>query len=283
VSAAAIVPMCPPCDDATLARWRAAGADHATIAFCAAFRQLDAIIDANRRRHPHLVIASFPKAASTYLHRALVAVTGFRPYLLCTAGHDNERNIEPQAIPMFLAQPTVSQEHMRATRPNIHWLQRMVIRPVVLVRNLFDTVVSSADHAMQESIIGPNAHVPGTFRDWPREAQLDFIVRMGAPWYLTFFASWCDAAHELDVLWITYDDVVHDTPATLERVLAHSRAPLDRVVLEARWSPPDLGETRFNCGRAGRGASELSRSQQDALRSLAAVYRGSYDFSRIGL
>jgi hypothetical protein len=272
--------------------WRRRGADDATIAFCAAIGNLDQIIDANVGRKHHILVSSFPKSASTYLNKLLLRVTGFRQYWLNSAGHDNERNLELTAVPMFLAQHTVTQDHMRATLANVVLLQRMQIRPIVLVRNIFDVIVSSRDHSRTPGnpgnsgggeIRGPNAHTPADFTTWSDEDQAWFIIRMGLPWYFTFLASWQDAQRALPVLWINYEDVVQRTAATVERILQHAGVNLPDVDIERLVTGVPLDNVRFNRGVSGRGVLELSAPQQQAVRDLASAYRGACDFSMIGL
>lgn len=272
-------------DDRTAyARWQSQQVDSAIADLCLAGRVIDALIVQHRHRHPHIVVACFPKSASTFLNAALVHVTGYRSYLLNTAGYDNERNIDRLAVPMFLAQPTVSQEHMRATQPNLALLEALDLRPVVLVRNLFDCIISSRDHALNESIIGPNAHAPRTFAAWPSEEQNWFLIRMAAPWYLTFYTSWLDAAKNLPTLFITYEQVVHHAADTVAAILDHTGINnFPRANIERSLAAFSAAGTRLNQGVSGRGCAELSPAQQQALRDLASVYRNTYDLSRIGL
>lgn len=268
---------------ARIQHWRARGVDADTQLYCLATSRLERIIDANVARHHHIVVSSFPKSGSTYLQKVLAHVTGFRPYWLNTAGNDNERNLELTAIPMFLAQDTVTQEHMRATRANVLWLKRMGIRPVVLTRNIFDVIVSSRDHSSGGDICGPNAHTPAAYNSWSSEDQAWFIIRMGLPWYLTFLASWQDAQREMPVLWITYEDAVQRTAATVTRVLQHAGVEHSQHDVERLVTEVDLADVRFNRGTSGRGEQELTAAQRQAVRDLASVYRGAYDLSVIGL
>lgn len=263
--------------------WQSWGASEEVVLACAVNRRIARLAEALAGEHHHIVIASFPKSASTYLNNILVEATGFRSYLLNTAGHDNERNIDPASIPMFLALDTVSQEHMRATRPNVAWLQRLQVRPVVLVRNLFDALLSSRDFAMQGHLIGPNAHVPQDFVGWSIDQQLWFMARMAAPWYLNFFASWQDAHRDLPTLWISYDDVVLHTARTVARIAEHTGIPIDADRTARAVAIANLRQARFNCGLSGRGVEAFSAAQRQCVRDHAASFNSACDFSSIGL
>lgn len=263
--------------------WRSWGASDDVIFTCAVNRRIERLAEVMAPEHRHILVASFPKAASTYLNNLLVEATGFRSYLLNTAGYDNERNIDPASIPMFMSLDTVSQEHMRATRPNRAWLQRMQIRPVVLVRNIFDALVSALDFVMQGHVVGPNAHLPPGFQQWSSSDQLWFMARMAAPWYLNFFASWQDAQHDLPTIWITYEDVTQHGVQTIARIARHTGVPIDSARAEHAIATADLQLSRFNCGRSGRGTQTFSQAQRQCVCDQAAAFCGVYDFSMIGL
>ncbi len=265
-------------------RWQDHGADPTTVAFYLVRKRLDEIIERGRGRHQHLLVASFPKSASTFTRKLLATVTGFRPYFLSHAGNDSSRDLDPTSIPLLLGQDTVSVEYLRATRQAVDLLRRLEIRPIVLVRDLHDTLVSSRDHLRRmPGARGAVAHGTEDLHAWEPDDQHWFLVRMVAPWYLNFFTSWQDAARELDTLWITYDDITRRPEQTVRRALAHAGINGDDDRIAAAVASLDLSDVRFNRGVSGRGRAELSAAQQQALADLAASYRGSYDFSLLGL
>lgn len=272
-----------PAERDAIERHRAAGVDDTTIGVCLAHDRIDELIDRHRDLCRHIVVACMPKSASTYFCRALVNVTGFAPYLLNTAAGDTERNIDRASIPMFLRRDTVSQEHMRATASNVTLLRRMGIRPVVLVRDIFDVIVSACDHGEREHGSGPAAHMPPDFARWSRDERLWFIVRMGTPWFLSLVTSWIDAAKELDCLWVTYDEATGRTAAAVAAVLRHVGVAADQRRLAAGIAATAGDRTRFNRGQPGRGRTELTPAHRAAVREIAASHRGRYDLSKIGL
>jgi hypothetical protein len=260
----------------------AAPGDRLTAVHESAMRRIRSIAVRGRGGRRHVVIACMPKSGSTFLTEALVAATGFHRYLLNTRGYDNERTIDRAAIPMFTARDTVSQEHMRATRANIAWLRELEVRPVVLVRNVFDAIVSARDHAVAESVSGPAAHVPPDFATWPAEAQHWFIVRMGVPWMLSLVASWRDAEHELPTMWLTWDEMTSDPVGAVRRVLAHAGIEVAGDLAERVARVRRDERVRFNRGVAGRGMTELTPAQIGAVREIAESFDG-YDLGPIGL
>lgn len=262
---------------------RARGADDATVQLCLGMSRLDEIIENNRDRKKHVVVFSFPKSGSTYLHRLLLASTGYVDYLLDHCSEDHQQTLVQQWAPMFLAQNTVSQIHAFATAPNMRLIKTLGIRPVVMVRNLFDALVSLRDHIMNEDYVIPVAQIPIEFREWSQTDQFWFLARMAAPWYLNSFVSWQRAAKTNSVLWTRYDELVADPFSTIKRVLAHATITCDEHRIRKAIAECDPRTVRFNVGVSGRGASLLSPAQQRAIRETAAVYRDTCDFSMVGL
>jgi hypothetical protein len=265
-------------------RLQARGLDADGLRYCLAVRGLDDLVRRHRGRRHHILIACAPKSASSFLSEALLEVTGFRRYFLAPLGEDRERQIERRSIPLFLATDTVSQEHLKATGPDVRLLREMHVRPVVLVRDLFDALVSLRDQIAHEPPAPwPMAHVPRGFAGWDEARQLWFVVRMFTPWYLSFFASWCDAMRTLDVLWITYDDVVACTRDTIRSVLHHVGLDFDDDAIDAGVARVNRARIRFNRGVRGRGRRMLSADQQRAVLEIAEPFRHEYDLAPLGV
>ena len=262
---------------------RARGADDDTVRLCMGMSRLESIIDANRDCKKHVVVFSFPKSGTTYLHRLLLKCTGFVDYLLDHCSEDQQQCIVQQWAPLFLSQNSVSQIHAFATAPNLRMIERLGIRPVVMVRNLFDVLVSLRDHILKEDHVIPVAQVPTAFRTWNEQDQFWFLVKMATPWYLNSFVSWQRASQQLNVLWVTYEQLISDPQQTVTRVLDHSNVQLEPNRLRQVIEKIDPSSTRFNVGISGRGALMLSAEQQTEIRAIAAVYQDTCDFSLIGL
>src|SRR5947208_10982458 len=110
----------------------------------------------------HLFIACVPKSASTFLKNLLLNLSGYRDLFTVYAAGQTEHEIYLPTLRESAHLDTVTQQHCRASDANVHLMQAFGIRPVVLVRNIFDSVMSLLDFYDQ------GAFQTSYFRaDWP--------------------------------------------------------------------------------------------------------------------
>jgi tetratricopeptide (TPR) repeat protein len=233
----------------------------------------------------HVFIACVPKSASTFLKDVLVNLTGYKDVFMVYAAGQNEHEIYLPVLRDNAHLDTVTQQHCRASEANIHLMQAFGIRPVVLVRNIFDSVMSLLDFYNNQGAY-MSSYFKADFPSLDDEAKIDLLIDNVIPWYFQFVASWSLAEKQgrLQVHWLTYEDLIADKPAAIQRVLnfyglgAPQKAVREKVAaLEA-----EARKIRFNKGVAGRGAAGLSDAQKDRIRRLAR-YHPSTDFGCIGL
>jgi tetratricopeptide (TPR) repeat protein len=232
----------------------------------------------------HLLIACMPKSGSTFLKEVLCALTGWGEVPLTYAYLQNEQEIYLPNLIRVAAENTITQQHCRATGPNIQILQGFGIRPVVLVRRLEDIVLSLSD------FYDAGATMNTFFGEvWPgldRTGKIELIIDQVMPWYAAFYASWQRVAKlgRLDCLFVSYEEMIADKPGTVSRVAAFldlGKSAAECAAAVARVDG-DAVKTRFNKGVAGRGAAALSDDQKARLRRLVADY-GEVDLARLGL
>jgi hypothetical protein len=244
----------------------------------------------DRADKPLIVVAAAPKSGSTFLANTLRAVTGLRNFRLCAAYSTNEHDLYLPALCLMSRYGCVSQLHMKGTFHNAVLMRTFGIRPVILVRRIEDIVVS-LEHDLRAKAERPTV---GTgqegysfvwqdecTRELSRPRRLDMIIDLAVPWFVNFYVSWYRLCEQsaVDALWVTYEEMVADTEATVRKVLASvgldATAPIAAEILARRYHT-------FRDGRVGRGASELSEQQQGRLRERFAYYPG-IDFGRYGL
>ena len=236
-----------------------------------------------RRRAPCLFVSAFPKSGSTFLVTALVHASGYSRYFL-GQNFNSEHDLNFPRLVDSWAMPVVSHQHTRATPPNLEYLEQFKIRPVILIRNLADCLVSLRDHLCTESLITPTFCAQPGFADWPVEQQFDALVDLAAGWYLDFYSGWRQAQTAgVEMLWLDYTTLITQPGQCLQDVMDFYHLPVsESQIQEAVNQTTSHGNTtRKNVGISGRGKSALTCAQFARLELLTGHYPDT-DFTSIG-
>ncbi|MCZ6862180.1 MAG: sulfotransferase domain-containing protein [Alphaproteobacteria bacterium] len=231
----------------------------------------------------HIVIACMPKSGSTFLNQTLQALTGWEDTYLSFAFQQNEEELHLPYLREAATRNTITQQHFRATEPNLQLLQAFDITPLIQVRRLYDIVVSYTDFL--DGGATANTFFVGRWETFDRSGQIDLVIDNLLPWYFAFYASWMDAIDQarLDCLIVSYEDLIADKTGTLKQIADFYA--LDKTLEECAKAVTlvdgQKDKTRFNTGISGRG-DELSEKQKDRVRMLADYYP-DVDHSRLGL
>src|SRR2546423_324669 len=232
----------------------------------------------------HLFIACVPKSASTFLKTLLLNLSGYRDLFTVYAAGQTEHEIYLPTLRESAHLDTVTQQHCRASDANVHLMQAFGIRPVILVRNVFDSVMSLLDFYNKGAFQTSYSRA-----DWPaldKETKIDLLIESVIPWYFQFVASWdlAEKQKRLEVHWLSYEDLIADKPSSVLKVLEFYGLGASRRGVEQRIREIESEERkiRFNKGVTGRGKSGLNDRQKEQVRRLTRFYP-STDFSRIGL
>ena len=249
-------------------------------------RSLRANLRAKRlftKRRNCLFVTCFPKSGSTFLVSALADSTGYMRQFL---GYDhlNEQDLYlPNLIDTYNIN-IVCHQHTRATAPNLELISEFGIRPVVLVRNVFDCLVSLRDHLEQESRQTPVFNATDGFLAKPHDDQFDELIDIALPWYVSFVTSWKMAGTTGSApLWLTYEEMMADKREAVRRVLDFYGLSQFDDGIDAAISRVDKGsDTRFNKGITGRGQEQLSTQQRQRIIDRFRHYP-DLDFSSVGI
>ncbi len=224
---------------------------------------------------PRILLACQPKSGSTFLRNVLQEITGFRDVYFCHHTELASQDLFYPALLEFAQTPTVTHQHIRATEPNLQLMQAFGLRPVVLVRNLDDVVLSLRDYFTSGAVRG-TLFDTDTWMQSPPERQADQIIDLVVPWHLEFLASWqrTERQRRVPVLWMRYEEMVADKPAAVAKVLAwHGlEASPDRIAAALAAVEERPGKNRFNKGVTGRGREGLTAAQKDRIRHLMTYF-----------
>ncbi len=223
-------------------------------------------------RRSVLFLAFAPKVAGTFFRQVAMRVIKADLFRISHAqgGRDGMPYL-PNLLAYYLdpnLPEMVVHIHMQAFTANRHLLSAFGIRPVIMLRNLPDTLASFWDMLETDPVARAqclNCIVPGDFVELSHAQKADFILDIVAPWYASYFASWksfVDEAPE-EVCVLRYRNFCQDPATSIHTALAHAGFSVSRgdctAALDRIW--PDRNNFRYNKGTAGRGASYFSASQ----------------------
>lgn len=232
----------------------------------------------------HIFIACVPKSASTFLKNLLVSLTGYRDVFMVYAAGQNEHELYLPTLREAAHLDTVTQQHCRASDANVQMMQAFEIKPVVLVRNIFDSVMSQLDFYNKGAFY--NSYFRADYQSLDEETKIELLIDNVIPWYFQFVASWSlvEKQKRLEIFWLSYEDLVADKTTAIQNILEFYGLGAARrgIELKIKEIESEQQKIRFNKGIKGRGDSSLSDRQKERIRSLARYYPTT-DFSRIGL
>jgi len=235
---------------------------------------------------PKFILAAMPKSGSTFVFHTMTKLHGMMGYSFMFRGDQSEQELQLPNMVSAVPHSAAIQQHFRATESNVQLLQAFQIKPVVLIRNIFDCLVSMTD--MLETSYLPVTFFQNEMRTWDRQARLEAVVCKWAHWYVEFYASWMNAAarKRLPILTVRYEDLMADKVGHFRQMGTHCglSQKSDTEITAMIESVEAEGEAmRINKGTSGRGSEQLSDNQKAFVMRIADVYRGQCDLSPIGL
>lgn len=233
----------------------------------------------------HIFIACSPKSGSTFLKNVLAGVTGFKDLFSVYAALQNEHELDLPQFIKFGKQNTVTQQHSRASEANIQMMQAFAIKPVILVRNIYDSVISLLDF-YTKGFTFSTFFDKEEFLKFDEEKKIDLLIEYAIPWYFQFVASWQRAEREnrLEIMWLTYEQMIADKTKTVQNIFDfYGIHASEEIIRQKIFEIESDGEkNRFNKGIAGRGKAQLTVAQKEKIRHLATFFPTA-DFSVISL
>jgi hypothetical protein len=178
----------------------------------------------------------------------------------------------------FLTTNTITQQHVKYNENTQLSIQLFGLKPVVLVRNIFDVVISVRDHIRNESYISPTAWLDREHLDMDDEKLESFITDMVVPWYISFYVSWkhCDSAR-----FIRYEELFLDPREIFINLFKNIGINVKSHDIDNALALVAMKNTRRNIGISGRGEG-LSDKNKAKIVCLSKHYP-HIDFTEIGL
>ncbi len=220
----------------------------------------------------NIYIACFPKSGSTYLSSLLSEVSGFKVSNPIQFVFHNEQDILEDKLKKMSKLNTVTQLHTKGTYDNIKLLKKYRIKPIILVRNIYDTLISCYDHIHNHDKKMPNGYIHKHFFKMNQSEKFDFLISVHLPWYFNFYISWLEASKTMDTLWVTYDDIFNNQIKTTKNILNFYNINKEDDEIKNAIEKIKNRNTRFNKGISGRG-NILSTTQKNKIKDLANVWK----------
>src|SRR3990167_5593358 len=231
-----------------------------------------------------VLVACMPKSGSTYLSGAIEALPGvIRAHLVPGYGRREqelciEKLTDCEAMISNHGFGYVAQHHVRYSEVSKLYFEQFGVRPVVLVRNIFDVVASLIDHHSLESSIYPAAYAPADIACRSFDAQARFITQMAIPWYFNFYASWQSCE---DKIIVTYEDFIFTPELVLTKVCSYLGFNASNEMIVDAVLVAGAAGLRKNKIVSGRGKL-LPLDCVSAIKKMASHYK-DIDFSAIGI
>lgn len=234
-------------------------------------------------RRRKIFITCTPKSASTFLMRIIGDIIGARVTTFLSAYDRTEQDVNLLKVVEYTAFSSVTHQHMKCTDYNINILYKFNIKPIILTRNIYDSIISMKNHIHREPDVSwwPMAYIDKSFYLKSEDEQLDLIIDLFVPWYINFYVSWYNACKSTDYLWITYKELIEDKVNVINKVLNYygiNKSVTEDEVLRSEKNVFD--KIRYNKGKQGVGKEVLSEVQKNRIHRLFSHYP-EVDFSKI--
>lgn len=233
----------------------------------------------------HILVTCFPKSGSTWLSAIIGQLPGYSKVDLVPWYDRREQELAFEKLILYHEINYVAQHHCRLSMTTGNWLAAFSINPVILVRNIFDCVISVKDHIEKgekedsSNKFWPMAYIPDAYFRWSDPEKFDFIIDMIVPWYFNFFVGWQYFVGKR--VWVNYEGLLANPMATLKKISDEFNLGLNELEINHALEKASQMPTRMNRAKAGRGDA-LTRIQKDKIYRFSSYYP-SQDFSLIGL
>jgi Sulfotransferase domain len=262
-----------------------AGAGLTEIYGAAGLRAVEREILRGARRFQHIMgprhrilLACFPKSGSTWLRTIISELPGFKASWITDSTGRGEQELSAWRLARVGFGHFVAQHHVRYHDDTRRLIDEFRLKPVVLVRDIHDSIVSLLDHVKDRWPEIPQAYVTPEIRAQPDVRILDFLIDMAVPWYIEFYVSWTTCA---DALWLRYEDLQADPGPAVEELIARLGIRTETAAVRSAVNAARHKDVLRNHATVGRGR-RLSAEQRDSIQRKAGYYP-NIDFSPIGL
>ena len=227
-------------------------------------------------KYTNIILCAQPKSASLYMVNLL-------SHSLSLSNHQVGFDEKGGSIyyPRLLATKyitgnTISHCHAEPSPLTIKMIESLNFRPLILTRNLLDTIVSRRDMLLRDKWAGNmlSREAISKFIEGTDEYQLDVVIDLFADSYINFNAGWNQLRSDKKIrpYFITYQEMIDDEVGLVLRVANHLGIEVSSEHVRVVSTKIKLaGGINFSKGVAGRGKNVLTKEHISTLRKKASI------------
>ncbi len=211
----------------------------------------------------HFCVVASPKSAS-YFTAAVISKYLSVPQV--SYNEEKSREISIEKALSLSGRDSVVHLHSLPDNDMYRIITCIGILPIILTRDLADTIVSLNDHDIKRDIVPSNARKSQLSKD----DQLRLTAYQWLNWLATFQRDWVHVKANREMLIIDYEDITQKSIQTFKKILEYWRIDINDQKLKDTVTDikRDLGAVGFNKGVSGRG-----RYLPDDVGGMISFYR----------
>ena len=227
-----------------------------------------------------ILLACMPKSGSTFLKTILINLFTMEEIPLASGYDRREQELSLEKLLLLRDCNYVAQLHIRHSRPTQKLINQFGLRPIILVRDLFDCAISNRDHFFKfKQFESSMCYVDETILNVPKTRVDDFVIDHLMPWCVNFYVGWFKAGN---ASMMTYEALNTDPVNCIAGICTQIGITANLDDIAAAVAVAQQSNTLKNSARIGRGHEELTPTQQERIHRLCGYYP-DVDFTLVGV
>ncbi|QEN87423.1 sulfotransferase domain-containing protein [Labrys sp. KNU-23] len=215
----------------------------------------------------HVLVACMPKSASTFISSAMANAVNLNSINLIPSYGRREQELCEIRLAQNAELDYVAQHHIKHSTWTEELCSDYDVSIIVLIRSLFDVVVSIRDHVHRESPVNPFFYLDKQHLNRDRAELEHMIAMLAIPWYINFYMGWRSSKAARIFM---YEDFIADPDKAVGEMLAFAGIPADTAQIAAGLEAAKSKGSRINVGKAGRGMDLKPETVKMILDMMAA-------------